>query len=106
MSAHTFIASRDPVDGDRFVFEMAKALARKGGEISLFLVENGAFLARSGACGDALQQIIAAGVTVYADDFALQERGITGGHLAEGVQNTSLETLLDHLADGRKVTWH
>ena len=47
-----------------------------------------------------------AGVQVLDDDFALAERGIEGAALAEGVTATKLDTLVDHLAAGRKVSWH
>jgi len=106
MSAYTLISSRDPVDDDRMVHELAADLVSAGHEVALFLVENGTFLARRGVCGDLLSKLTAAGVTVLADDLALRERGIAGDALADGVASTSLETLVDHLADGRKVAWH
>ena len=46
------------------------------------------------------------GVTVLADDFSLRERGIPGDRLADKVQASSLEVVVDHLAEGRKVIWH
>lgn len=106
MSAYTLISSRDPVADDRLVHDLAADLAKAGHEVALFLVENGTFLARKGVCGDLLSQLAAAGVSVLADDLALRERGIAGTSLADGVSATSLETLVDHLADGRKVAWH
>ena len=55
---------------------------------------------------DLRQQLLDAGVEILADDFALSERGILDGSLAAGVQPASLEIVVDHLAAGRKVTWH
>jgi len=43
-------------------------------------------------------------VKILADDFALQERGIT--KLAEGVSVGSIDVVVDHLAAGHKVMWH
>jgi hypothetical protein len=43
-------------------------------------------------------------VTVLADDFSLQERGIT--KLAEGVAAAPIEVVVDHLAAGHKTLWH
>jgi len=44
------------------------------------------------------------GVTVLADDFSLQERGIT--KLAEGVAAAPIDVVVDHLAAGDKTLWH
>ena len=102
----TFICSRDPVGGDALPYTLAVDLARAGTEVTVFLVENGAFLARAGVCSELRAQLIDAGVEVLADDFALTERGILDDDLAAGVQPASLEVVMDHLAAGRKVTWH
>lgn len=106
MAAYTFVSSRDPVGGDQLAHELAAELARAGHEVALFLVDNGAFLARRGACGDLLERLGDAGVSVLADDHALRERGIVDGARAAAVAATGLETLVDHLAAGRKVSWH
>ena len=106
MSAYTLISSRDPVDGDPLVHELAADLAKAGHEVALFLVENGTFLARRGVCGEVLASLTGAGVTVLADDLALAERGITDDALADGVASSPLSTVIDHMAAGRKVAWH
>jgi hypothetical protein len=43
-------------------------------------------------------------VTVLADDFSLQERGIA--KLAEGVTAAPIDVVVDHLAAGHKAIWH
>ena len=106
MADYTFIASRDPVDGDQLVHELARDLATAGHDVSLFLVENGVFLARTNVCTDLVAALTGAGVGIYADDLALKERGITGEALSGSVTATGLETLVDHLEAGRKVAWH
>ncbi len=106
MAEFTFISSRDPVGGDSSVHQLAADLAEAGHDVALFLVENGAFLARRKACADLRGHLAGAGVRLLADDFALSERGIVDGALADEVDATALEVLVDHLAQGRKVTWH
>lgn len=106
MAAYTFISSRDPVDGDRSVHHIAADLAGAGHDVTLFMVENGAFLARKTACEDLRGRLAGAGVALLADDFSLTERGIVDDALADGVDATPLDVLVDHLAQGRKVSWH
>jgi predicted peroxiredoxin len=106
MGAYTFISSRDPVDGDRLVHELAEDLAKAGHTVTLFLVDNGAFLAREGVLEDVKSSLTQAGVEVLADDFALAERGIAQASLSAGVAAARLDVVVDHLADGRNVSWH
>ena len=106
MPAYTLISSRDPVDGDQMVHELAVELAQAGHEVALFLVENGTFLARRGVCPGLLPKLTAAGVSVLADDLSLRERGISASSLEAQVSSTPLDTLVDHLAEGRRVAWH
>ena len=48
-----------------------------------------------------------AGVTVFADDFSLRERGIAGGELRAGVRPASVETLVDLIVrPDAKTVWH
>ena len=51
-----------------------------------------------------LSALARSGVTVLADDFSLQERGIA--KLAEGVTAASIEVVVDHLAAGHRTLWH
>lgn len=106
MASYTFILSRDPVDGDPMAPELAAELAASGHDVVVFLVENGAFLARGGVRDDVLASLTKAGVSVMADALAMEERGIVGGVVSPGVEVTGLETVVDHLAAGRKVVWH
>jgi predicted peroxiredoxin len=106
MSTNTFIMSRDPVGGDALPHQLATELATAGHDVHVFLVENGAFLARKGVCDDVLASLTKAGVSVMADSFAMEERGIVNAAVSPGVEVTELETLVDDLAAGRKVSWH
>jgi predicted peroxiredoxin len=106
MAKYTIIESRDPHEGDDFARRLAPSLASGDDEVSLFLVDNGVFAARKGVAAELLESLKSVGVKVFADEFALDERGISGENLADAVTPTSLETLVDHLAEGRKTFWH
>jgi len=43
-------------------------------------------------------------VKVLADDFSLQERGIS--KLADGVLASPIDVVVDHLEAGHKTLWH
>jgi sulfur relay (sulfurtransferase) complex TusBCD TusD component (DsrE family) len=106
MAKYTIIESRDPFEGDDFARRLAPSLAAAGNDVAVFLVDNGVFAARSGVASELLSTLNEAGVEVFADDFALAERGISGDALASSVKSTTLDTLVDQLAEGRKTIWH
>ena len=106
MASYTIIESRDPHEGDDFARRLAPALAAKGDEVTVFFVDNGVFAARKGVASEWLKILSDAGVQLFADEFALNERGISGDSLADAVTSTELDTLVDQLADGRKTFWH
>ena len=82
------------------VHEMSRELAAAGHSVSLFLVENGTFLARNGACDDLRASLAAAGVQILADDLALDGAVETG--LVAGVAGTA--GLVDEVQQGIAVT--
>ena len=106
MGAYTVISSRDPVDGDRLAHDLAADLAAVGHTVTLFLVDNGTFLAREGVLEELKVSLAQAGVELLADAFALSERGIVGPGCSAAVSAVTLEVLVDHLAAGRRVSWH
>ena len=67
-----------------FYCDLARGLVEAGNQVTLFLVQNAVLAARPLARSPALRSLIGAGIKVLADDFALQERGITG--LLDGIQ--------------------
>ena len=81
-------------------------LVAEGNEVTLFLVENGVFPARRGAAGAGFSGAARAGITVFAEEFALRERGIDAANLADGVQAAPIERIVDELASGAKALWH
>lgn len=107
MAGYVFIAARDPWEGVEAtrVFEMASSLAEARDAVTVYLTENGAFAARAPAGEQFLSPLIAAGVNILVDPFALQERGISHERVVEGVVPAPIEQLVDLLAEGRPSLW-
>jgi intracellular sulfur oxidation DsrE/DsrF family protein len=106
---YLFIESRSDFDTarDSFAGSLACALAsRGGGRVAMLLVQNGALCARRAACAPKLDALAAAGVSVYADEFSLRERGIAADRLRPGVEPAPLDIVIDRLLDGWRVIWH
>src|SRR5215831_291705 len=100
MPSYLFVESRDPFEardveeGYRLIAE----LAAQQTPVTLFLVQNGVLTARQGARAAQFTALVASpGVTVLADTFALQERGIPTDALVPGVQAADIDTLVDLL---------
>jgi sulfur relay (sulfurtransferase) DsrF/TusC family protein len=109
MTNYIFIESRDPFESRdmRFVVETATALRQGAHTVTVFLIQNGAFAARRRARHSHIPELVAAGIRVLADDFSLRERGIAAVELCDGIQETTIEALVDLLArDDAKVIWH
>jgi predicted peroxiredoxin len=108
MAKYLIIESRDPFESNDvgYMYETAAGLAERGNEVTLFLVQNGVLPARRGPRSKAISDLARTGVEILADDFSLRERGIGGDRLADGVASAPLDTVIDHLAEGRKALWH
>jgi sulfur relay (sulfurtransferase) complex TusBCD TusD component (DsrE family) len=108
MSSYLLIESRDPFESRGFGqrCELAAALAVDGASVTLFLVENGVLAARGSAQVRELEKLGRSGVSVFADEFALRERGITVGELAGQVKAVRLDALVERLGTGAKAIWN
>jgi len=108
MSRFLLIESRDPFDSNDVThcYGLASGLAKKGNEVTLFLVQNGVLPARPGTRSQELARTAEAGVKILADEFSLRERGIRSDQLLGGVQAAPLDFVIDHLAGGGKTIWH
>jgi predicted peroxiredoxin len=108
MAKYLLIESRDVFDSkDSTTYgALAADLAGEGNTVTLFLVQNGVLSARPSTQANVLTAAIKAGVEVLADDFSLRERGIPAGRLVAGVKAAPLDTVIDHLAEGRKALFH
>ena len=110
MPSYLFIESRDPFASRKVetAYRLMADLAVGGTPVTLFLVQNGVLAARQHAdAGRFTELATTPGVTVLADTFALQERGIPSDSLRPGVQAVDIDTLVDLLmVDGQKAIWH
>jgi sulfur relay (sulfurtransferase) complex TusBCD TusD component (DsrE family) len=109
VSNYVFIESRDPLDSPEtiFVTETAVALRKKGHSVTVFLVQNGVLGARKLAGKSQVPAIVESGVTVLADDFSMQERGISIEECSPGLQAGTIDRLIDLLVqDNTKAVWH
>lgn len=110
MPSYLFIESRDPFvsrDAEQ-AYRLIADLAARRTPVTLFLVQNGVLAARQSAdAGRFTELATMPGVTVLAETFALQERGIPADALRPGVRAADMETLVDLLmVDDQKAIWH
>ena len=106
MAEYLLIESRDPFESNDvgYYYDLARGLVESGNQVTLFLAQNGVLSARPSKHSAALSALAQSGVTVLADAFSLQERGIA--NLAEGVTASPIDVVVDHLAAGHKTLWH
>jgi sulfur transfer complex TusBCD TusB component (DsrH family) len=106
MGHYLLIESRDPFETNdvSYYYDLAKGLVEAGNEVTLLLVQNGVLAARPMAQPGVLAALAQSGVKILADDFSLQERGIS--KLADGVTISPIDVVVDHLEAGHKTLWH
>src|SRR6266550_330811 len=99
MPKYLFIESRDPFESrdTDFLEQTATALKQRGNEVVVFLLQNGVLAARSNGHDSYPRRLTAAGVTLLADEFSLDERGIQPAELQPGIQVSGIEALVDAL---------
>lgn len=110
MSDYLFIESKEPFESKDTaqVYGLLKELSRDGHKLSLFLVQNGVFSSRKNAQMNLFSDLLKDNnISIYADDYSLEERGITSEEMASEVKVASMDHLLDLLmADTCKAIWH
>ena len=109
VSNYVFIESRDPFDSPdtAFLADTAISLKKRGNDVTVFLVQNGVLAARQQARKSQLPQLLESGITVAADDFSLQERGIQSGECHTKLKITPIDQLVDLLLqENTKAVWH
>ena len=107
MNRYVFIESRDPFESrdTQFVEETAIAVKERGHEVTVFLVQNGVLAARGSVRH--VDRLGKAGVRLLADDFSLRERGIGRDELARGVEESTIDALVEAIVqDKTKAIWH
>ena len=102
MAGYVLIAANDPGEGpeEQAVFELASSLAEARDQVSLYLTDSGVLVARLGDGERWLEPLLLAGVSVFADPFALAERGISRELMVSGVVPAPIELLVDRLQTG------
>ncbi len=102
------VLSKDPYTTEipNLVLDIGlNARAKKGSNVSLYLVEDGVTAARRGEFGNRLLDAKKKGIKILADDKAVQSRGLDG-RLIDGVEIKEISALLDHIVeDGNRVAW-
>ncbi len=102
------VLSKDPYTTEipNLVLDIGlNAKAKKGSNVSLYLVEDGVTAARKSEFGNKLLDAKKKGIRILADDKAVQSRGLNG-NLIPGVEIKEIGTLLDHIVeDNTKVAW-
>jgi sulfur relay (sulfurtransferase) complex TusBCD TusD component (DsrE family) len=108
MSKYVLIQSKSPWEsGDvGWFYALARELGNAGGEVTLFLVQNGVMAARAGAKDAGFDRLLGDKVRVLADDFSLRERAIDRSALKSGVKPGPIDEVVDLLAAGAKALWH
>ena len=109
MTNYVFIESRDPFESRDagFIVETATALKQRDNEVTVFLVQNGVLAVRQKARASHLAKLAKAGITLLADDFSLDERGILDSEIIPEVKQASIDSLVDLLVrDNTKAIWH
>ena len=108
MNKFLMIESRDPsetADVGRCL-AVASKLAATGQDVTVYLVQNAVLRTRSGARFEDLDSALNAGVHLLADDFSLQERGISPENLRHGITLSPIEAVIDGMADGATTIWN
>lgn len=108
MSRYLFIQSQDPFIEARtsVQFDVATQLAKAGKPVSVLLVQNGVTAARKGARTPQFDALTDAGIKIYADNFALQQREIATGDLKPSVSAADVGMVVDAMLAGDKVIWN
>jgi sulfur relay (sulfurtransferase) DsrF/TusC family protein len=105
MADYFLIESRSPFDSPEVKnnYQLASDLANAGHNVTLFLIENGVLALRPNPSSETLNQL--GKVTLLADQFSLQERGIETAEIGYGAKNSSPEAIVDAMAEGAKMIW-
>jgi sulfur transfer complex TusBCD TusB component (DsrH family) len=108
MSGYLFIQSQDPFIEARTSaqFDVATQLAKAGKSVSVLLVQNGVTAARKGARTPQFDALADAGIKVFADSFALQQREIAAGDLKPSIAAADVSMVVDAMLAGDKVIWN
>lgn len=107
-SKYCLIESRDALESADCarMISLLKGLRAEGGDVVLYLLQNGVFSARKGASSNRhLQELDEQGIPVFVEGFSLRERGIS--EVLESVKISELAQLVSFLVEEkRRAIWH
>ncbi len=105
MAKYFLIESRSPFDSPEVNnnYQLALDLANGGNQVTLFLVENGVFVARKTAQTESLDKLT--NLTLLADDFSLRERGISTDEIKNNIKVVEISSVVEAMATGTKTMW-
>lgn len=108
MSSFFIIQSQDVFTEVRTTqqFDLARSLAGRGNDVTLFLVQNAVFAARLDVKFGALHELFNSSIKILADAFSLEQREIDQSQLISGVSPSSIDVVTEALARGDKVIWN
>jgi predicted peroxiredoxin len=87
-------------------YALASALAETGNRVWMLLVQQGVGVALKNVENSIFQQLLNSKVKIYADSYALAERGLETTELHDGIHITALDIIVERLLAGDKVIWH
>lgn len=109
MAAYLLIETKSPLDGGRYAFDLGRQLKELRHDVTICLLQDGVFTARRSfkAGEELLREADRHGLRVLADAVSARQRGIAGERLAEGVNVTEMDELVDLLMEqADKAIWH
>ena len=106
--SYLLIESRDPLasSGVQRTYELAVQLRATGSDVVLYLVQNGVSPARAGSRRSGLENVLAAGIEVLADEFSLREHGLPPLALLGGIRPAPIDAVIERMAAGWKAMWN
>jgi sulfur relay (sulfurtransferase) complex TusBCD TusD component (DsrE family) len=108
MKSYLLIQSLDPFTtrtAERD-YALAQSLHKAGNSVRVLLVQNGVMITREAAASIAFERLVATGIPVFADIYALAERGIDAADVRNGIAVAELDLVVQALLAGDNVIWH
>ena len=108
MDRYLLIESMDPMESSSLNTsgELAHSLIQAGHEVSMFFVENGVFHTMIAESREKLETLMKAGVSVWLDDFSIQERRIRDNLFPKGAHVQQMGSVVEYIAGPCKVLWY
>ncbi|ACE84594.1 DsrE family protein [Cellvibrio japonicus] len=107
MQRYFFVTTQDPFtnsSANDYFIHITK-LSQQGNGVSVFLVQNGITPAIKNAHLPCFDELLASAITIYADIFSLQQRGIKATELKQNIQSTDLHAIIHARLNGDDVIW-